>query len=543
MDYTCLSVKHRLGFSIALGILAGLTAAIVLASARGGAGIVPDSVIYLQAADHLRHGQGLTVPTWQADPPTSPLTHFPPLLPLVLAALELAGLGGTAAAILINAVCLAGSAVLLALLVRRATGLNWLGLLAGTFLAVSPRLLDVHVSVLSEPLFLSLALLALWLLAGYLDRPRPALLGLLAVAAALSVLARYVGVVVIAAVGLALLIWNGRSWKRRLADGFAFGLLACLPLAVWFVRNKLVAGSAANRQATFHPVEVQKLLDGLENMGRWFMPPFVPPLGRAAFVVALVLVGAAAALLLRRPAADQPSSAQSPAAAAPPANLRRTIWLLLLFSAAYAGFLLLSISFLDAHTPLDNRILSPLLPALIGLLACLVAALPQVTRWRWLLPALALALLGLAVIQARQLSAELRARDDAEGFASRSWVHGELIEAVRRIAPASRPLYSNWPDAIFHATGRAAYMFPQKLNPYSRLPRPQYEQELAEMERAVRNGAWVVHFNEPGRTYLPDRRELRDRLRLRPVIQGRQGVIYGLVGFVSPAATNRAVRQ
>jgi hypothetical protein len=63
--------------------------------------------------------------------------------------------------------------------------------------------------------------------------------------------------------------------------------------------------------------DARKLLDGLENVGRWFMPDFVPPLAQAAFVVVLILVGIAAALLLRRPPGDQPPA---PAAAAPSAS-------------------------------------------------------------------------------------------------------------------------------------------------------------------------------------------------------------------------------
>lgn len=531
-----------------LGLLAVLAAAIVLASAAGGAGIIPDSVIYLQAAENLRQGQHLTVPTWQPDRPTAPLTHFPPLLPVLLAGLSWAGLEPVAAAILLNAACQAASVTLLALLVGRATGLRWLGLLAGTFLALSPRLMDVHVSVLSEPLFLALMLLCLYLLARYLHRPRRWLLVPLAAAAALSVLARYVGVVVVAAAGLALLAWDSRPWKRRLGDAVLFGLLAGLPLAGWLARNKLAGGSAANRQLAWHPIEPARITEALETMGRWLIARFLPPLAGVALVIALLLAALAATLLLRRrkgqaererdaSVEDRRGEGAASASASPGRDAAPTMGLLLLFCLLYGGFLLASISFVDALTPLDNRLLIPLLAPLVGLAACLVAAVRRLTGRPWLLLIGTLGLLGLAALQARQLSAELRGPRQAEGFASPGWTQSVIMRSLAATGEG-RKLYSNWPDAIQYATGRPAYLLPGRLNPYSRLPNERFERDMERMERDLRAGAWLVLFDEPGRTYLADRDELRRRLDLRVLLRAPGGTVYAIPP--GPAATRPA---
>ncbi len=525
--------------SVGLGLLAVLAAAVVLASASGGPGIIPDSVIYLEAAHNLRQGEGLSVPTWYAEAPIAPLTHYPPLLPILLAGLSALGLQAANAAIALNAVCQALSVFLLALLVRRASGLDWLGLLAGTFLALSPRLMDVHVSVLSEPPFLALTLLCLYLLIVYLRTRRRWPLGPMAAAAALAVLTRYVGVVVIGAAGLVLLAWNGRSWKRRLGDAVLFGLPAGLPLVAWLVRNKLVGGSAANRQLAFHPPQADKILGGLEAMGRWFLASYLPSPAGIAFVGVLVVVAAATAVLLRRQA---PAALPLPAAGRSARELASAMGVLLLFCLLYAGFLLVSIAFVDAHTPMDNRLLAPLLGPLVGLLACLVVALPRLAARRWLMGVLALGLLALAGLQAKQLAAELQGRQSAEGFASRAWQRSSLLQNLATAKP-SRVFYSNWPDLIHYLTGRTAYLPPVRHNPYSLQPNTDYALELERMERALRAGAWVVWLDEPGRSYLGDRQELVERLGLRVLMETSGGTIYVLPRARAAPTTGPATRS
>jgi hypothetical protein len=52
---------------------------------RLGAGISPDSTVYVDAANNLKMGRGLSV---QSGPDEfTPLAHFPPLFPALLASL------------------------------------------------------------------------------------------------------------------------------------------------------------------------------------------------------------------------------------------------------------------------------------------------------------------------------------------------------------------------------------------------------------------------------------------------------------------------
>ncbi len=55
-----------------------------------GLGVTPDSVIYLHAADSLRHGTGFCVPAYDGTP--QPLTHYPPLYPGTIALVSHFGL-------------------------------------------------------------------------------------------------------------------------------------------------------------------------------------------------------------------------------------------------------------------------------------------------------------------------------------------------------------------------------------------------------------------------------------------------------------------
>jgi hypothetical protein len=153
---------------------------------RHSVGLDTDSGPYIGAAYNLRHARGLTTPfTFYTSPygPVQavgfrsevPLTHFPPLFPLLLAGLASFRLSISSAARVMNSLLLGINLVLVGGLALRLTKLrSWpVALLAAVLLfgPGSPTLtsagritwLSLHSSVLSEPLFLIFALTGLLL--------------------------------------------------------------------------------------------------------------------------------------------------------------------------------------------------------------------------------------------------------------------------------------------------------------------------------------------------------------------------------------------
>ncbi len=86
---------------------------------RWGAGLIDDAFIYITSAQNLAAGRGLVWPWGEGQ--LLPLTHYPPMFPLSLAAFELLGVNAVFAARLLNAAAFGGSLVLAGVLARRAT--------------------------------------------------------------------------------------------------------------------------------------------------------------------------------------------------------------------------------------------------------------------------------------------------------------------------------------------------------------------------------------------------------------------------------------
>jgi hypothetical protein len=106
-----------------VGLAGSLSAAIVT---RAGAGLDADSVTYLDAAQNLARGRGLTLTpglSVESNPLNLlPLTHHPPLFPVLLAAFQWFGVDALAGARWLNVLLLGVNGLLVGLIVLSWTG-------------------------------------------------------------------------------------------------------------------------------------------------------------------------------------------------------------------------------------------------------------------------------------------------------------------------------------------------------------------------------------------------------------------------------------
>ena len=132
----------------------------VVAATTKGLYVSPDAVFYVGTARNWLDGRGLTPP-----PGLPPLEHFPPLFTLLLAALGKLGLDPLDGARVVNVVALAGTVLLVGLVVRSRTGSLVAALAASVLTAAATDLLTYSASALTEPLFILLAVAGLVVLA------------------------------------------------------------------------------------------------------------------------------------------------------------------------------------------------------------------------------------------------------------------------------------------------------------------------------------------------------------------------------------------
>ncbi len=482
---------------VLLAMPALMAFALIVWATRQGIGITPDSVRYVDAATSLLDGNGL-----RAD--GEPLTHYPPLYPLLLAIA-----GGFAGDVLVAARWL--HALVFACTVGVVTYGAWrfsgrslsIAVVSGLLPVAMPDGLLIHVQALSEPPFLLLALCGHLLLAHHLTCPDRRFLAAGSAAIGCALLTRYAGAALLPAPLILLACLKERPLRSRALDGALFAGLAGGPLLLWLVRNAIVSGIAANRPLAWHPFGMARVRETAGTFAAWILPAEVP---FAIQVPALLAFAATIALLVLFAARRGDERLR---------GLVRYTILVSIFACSYIAFLVASISLMDAHTLMDARILSPI-PLLLAvaipplLLRAAQARPEKALRHAVLLLPFALAVWNLPVTI--DLGGALRA--NGFGYANRAWKSSEGM-ALLAAHPPDAPVYTNARNAAFILTGRRTMPVPAKLDTRTREPRPEFDAEMRTMRGDVQErGAILVLFDrEMWRWNLPAREELAETLR------------------------------
>jgi hypothetical protein len=460
-----------------------------------GPGVDPDALAYVGSAESFaRHGQ-FRIPTahWDSADSTSALSHFPPGLPLAIAVPVRMGMDPVQGSRLVSATAAFVTVATLVFLVGEATT-PLAGILLATSLFAMSAMYVVHLSVLSEPLFL--AFLALTLAAMVRRDEQPWLAGLWAALAALS---RYAGIAAVGAVALWSIARRGTTGER-----VRRGMWALLPAAVlqglWFVRTKLVASASSIREIALYGNLGESIREGATTLASWLVPDADGALDPAdamphrsaiaavsgALLVVIALAGIVRALRQRR----APGSAVD---ASDPTAALRLLAASTLLVVCYLGLLIVSRLIADPGIPFDERILSPVI-----MLGTTIAATGLALWWRSTraeLPKIALcgALLGWWFGTASTMWVDASyVMAWGSDFAGDQWHRSELL-AWGRAHGHGHSLYSNWPVV--------AYFYLRR--PARDVPRLNESDQLGEFADSVRaNDGLVLAFNESGMEYV-----------------------------------------
>lgn len=494
-----------------------LGALLLLVTTRWGVGLSPDSVVYIAAARNLSQGLGLTVPFGSQI--NAPLAHHAPLYPILLAVWGRAGIDPLSGARWTQALLFAANIMLTGALVwqLRPPHKVW-GSVAAGFALVAPPLFTLHSMAWTEALFLWLGFSGFAWLARSLLRPAWLSLLVAAICLGLALLTRYAGVALLATAVFALLLLSPQPWRLRLGQATLLGMVAVLPLLLWVLWH---SGSGSTiRTFHFHPVQWAHLQQGLNTAAGWLLLPQAWPglLKTAVWGILLLATGAALSAHFRRQDSQQPWRQLFPP----------LFYLLALFLLIYPAFLLVSISFFDANTPLDDRILAPVYLALLILLVY-VAALTQHGRLWWQQLPLWLLIASLALAYTWQSGQWLRqGYDQGIGFNSLAWQHSPLLQAVRELQPGT-PIYANAPEPVNLHTGRPVLRLPRKFESVTQQVNSQYAAEMSALRTQLAQEAGVVvYFTRLPIPALPTPTELTADLGLTILFSAEDGLLYGV---------------
>jgi len=464
---------------------------LVLYSTRSGPGLSPDSLKYLLLARSLAGGHGFEIPG------ASP-AHYPPGYPLILAAIGAGSPAGLGPVRILHALLFTLNAGLVLLTAARAGG-RAAGLLAALGVLGSPALLAVHTMVWSEPAFLTLLLAAGLLLSAHEESGRIGWLWCAAACLAGATTVRYAGLAFVPAGGLALLLARNDGPRPRWRD-VGWLAAALLPIGAWLGRNVLAAGSATNRPWAFHPPGFGALAAFLSAEGElWGLGPHLA----AGFAMALATLAAAVALMrgVGRPGA--------------------AIRFALLVLAGYPAFLLLSMSFVDADTFFDTRLLAPLHVFAIVLVS---AAAVRLTAARAVAATAVAALCLNGLVGSARAAVQLA---QGEGFAAPYWRDSETLARLRS-SPLPARVFTNGPEVVAAFVGGDVAGLPAWTSRVSLARRPQFQNEMRALCAALRSGGKVVYLE--GITWawdVPSAEELQASCALRVERRFEDGVVLG----------------
>ena len=297
--------------------IAGLGTMHILArTATDGAMIEGDAVYFLSTASNFLAGEG-----WR-DFSGAPVVGWPPLFPLLLAALDGIGIDPVVGGRWVHAAAFGWIIWAAGLYLHSNLRSRLLVLTATAIIAASLPLAHSASHLLTEPLFVLLTLLALIQLAAFLNHGGRTSLWWAAVLTALAALTCYPGMVLI---GVGVLLVLGRRTPplvARLKDAMVFGTVASVPLAGVLMHNRAVSGTLTGPSFG----SGQSLSDGLsqivEVFRTWVVPPNTPDGVAYLLWLAVGLVGlAGAAVVLGVPRMRSNSHKQDPEAAPPSVGL------------------------------------------------------------------------------------------------------------------------------------------------------------------------------------------------------------------------------
>jgi 4-amino-4-deoxy-L-arabinose transferase-like glycosyltransferase len=505
-------------FPILLVLLCASGVALELYTTRLGPVVRGDSVRYVMGARNILAGNGFSRLSggWEVFPETG----FAPLLSFVLAGLGVLGVDMYAGARILNAFLFGGSLFLVGTMVAMAARSKWVGLLACLFVLLAPNVVEWHAWLMSEALFIFLMLLGVYSLVVHIQTGRSGPLYLSAVAVGVASLARYVGVSLVPAGGLAILLWGRGPARQRLSRALIYGAVAILPFALWMARNQVVGGAGlANREIRYHAFRPEMLKVLLFEPTSWVLPEAVilPRTVRGALALLALMAGPVFFLIeLHRWRGRGRGAMREEQVVLP--------LLLLILIPAYVGILAVNSLLLDAGTTYSGilRYLTPLYILVVILeLTAYARGLPPGRLGVPLAVLAVLAAAGLLASQAIETIGIARQPSDRLGT---TFVRGEWTELIRQLSAQGpdEPILTDNPEMVYFLIDRPAYAMPIKYDPYRQAFREDFPQQIDLARRRLDDGAVLVVFGEPSE----EEAEVIELLSARSVHRYEGAVVY-----------------
>jgi len=353
---------------------AGALAAMLFFATRYGLGLSPDSVAYIKGAEGLLTGKGADYMSVQ----------WPPLYPLMLALFSYVGNHDLSlGARLLNALLIGLNFWLINQLLIKYVRVNrWVAYLMAFAISLHEVLVYVEFYAWSEPIVIATILINLIIIEKYINcknKNKELIESGLIIFATLSVYTRYIGVNVALINAVVVLLFIGqvniftRLW--RTAVQVIIPLVIIYPWLAW--HSAIDDNNATQRGLQFHPISMEKIINGFINIGKWLYPSsskfdgLVPPM--LLLITGLIVVLLVLCIVIYAGIKLVSSFKEKNKINKIKDKKIMLLGVIGLFIIFYVAFLIFSISFVDRKLLLDNRFLAPVFIPVVILLLGLIS--------------------------------------------------------------------------------------------------------------------------------------------------------------------------
>lgn len=456
--------------------------AIYLAT-KWGIGLTPDSITYIQGARGILRNidfAGIG-------------THYPPFYFILLALSGLFFESIIFSARYLHIFIFVANALLFGYLLKSKTQSQWIFLLGLSIFISAAATFTTHVMAWSEPIFITFMLLNFHFISEYLCIRKNSHIILAAVFAALAVITRYIGITLIFTCLYVVLTEAQRSLKERLKNAFYFGLISGLPMFFWLLHNSLTQNQITSRSFASHIISFKQIEQGLETVGSWFF------LSIDKAYLLIIVIAVLGWLYWKSYYKENPKTSGE----------YQLLKVSTIYMVVYIVSLLISISFFDAHTPLDQRILLPVFLCLMLIILLLFKKCLDnfKTYARTALYIGAGVFLLVQIIILEKNSAFFINNGiiyNGVGYSSRIWMTSKTIDYIRTL-PTKAVIYSNGPEVINILLDRPSTMIPYLINTGDRSSNQTFSAQFDNMIGDIKskNGYLIYFVNVNWRWYLP----------------------------------------
>lgn len=445
----------------------------------------PDSISYIEVARNFAEGKGIV------DTQGELVNHWPPIYPVLLGfSAFVSGLNVLDVGIYFNLFFILLYGVLFFFILKK---LKIGKIFRVTFLIL--LLFSIPTTeflfFLSDGLFVTILTLVLFILMDWIKAKSNINLLLAGLFSGFLLLTRYAGIGFVVGFALYILLSSKSLMRKGLLQLFIYLFPIGLLVLAWAGYTLSFESNVVDRTIALHFIEFSKVKFGFSVIYHWF----VGNIGFAVVFIGLIL------LFLYRLQQEKYHSVVNFYK-----SQKTSIALLLLPFITYLSFLVFSISFFDSHTSLDYRILMPIYPFMLLLLALFVSYLVEIDSLKKV--AYSFLVVLMISVPLSSIGAWQNHYNNGRGFTGKIWKNSEAITYIQQHNDLD--LFTNGIDAVRFFTSIPSDFFPRKFKPNVRQSNHNYIKEIQLMKTDVQNKTKQILYLDKitWRGYLMSKEEL-----------------------------------